>query len=170
MKSNFAKKILWMNLKEHSHADKEKLYTFLNRFEFFKSLSHRQLKEIEPLFFRREYEKDEFLFEHNQPGAALFLIEIGDVSIEIPSGSDQFSQVAILKPGSFLGELALLDNTPRSANARAVSGVAAYALFRNDLNKLAESHPEIAVHIFKGLSQVIGERLKRTNELIHDQN
>lgn len=159
-----------MNLKEDSHSHKEKLYTFLNQFEFFKSLSHRQLKEIEPLFFKRSYEVGEYLFEFNQPGAALFLIEAGEVSIEIPAAADQFIQVAILKPGSFLGELALLDNTPRSANARALQPVSAFALFRNDINKLAESHPEIAVHIFKGLSQVIGERLKRTNELIHDQN
>lgn len=169
MKSFLAKKILWDEVPTKKQTELEQRVQFIQKFQFFESLSKSQLKEIEPLFFERSYAEGEFLFELDQPGAALFILEEGEVAIEISSGTNQFTQIAVLKAGSFIGEIALLDNSPRSANAKALKPVKALALFRTDLNKLVDSHPEIAVHIFRGLGKVVSERLKKTNELLHDQ-
>ena len=72
--------------------------------------------------------------------------------------------LAIIRPEDFLGELALLDDTPRSASARAAEKTEALAFFREDLNELVETQPAIAVKIMKDLAVIIGQRLKAANE------
>ncbi|MDZ4677375.1 MAG: cyclic nucleotide-binding domain-containing protein, partial [Oligoflexia bacterium] len=94
---------------------------------------------------------------------ALFIIMRGEVVVETSSDRAASQKLATIKAGDFLGELALLDDTPRSASARATTPTQAFALFRSDLNRLANLEPEIACEIFKTLACIIGERLKATN-------
>jgi CRP/FNR family cyclic AMP-dependent transcriptional regulator len=116
--------------------------------------------------YEREYQENEFIFETDQPGAALFIVQSGEVSIEILDSEVEITQIAILGKHSFLGELALLDESPRSASARALVPTKVYALFRKDLDRLCESNPDITTQIYKSLASLIGSRLKATNELI----
>jgi CRP/FNR family transcriptional regulator, cyclic AMP receptor protein len=171
MKLLQAKKILWGEVDNQIGPPiVDRIYSLVKNFALFSNLSPRQIKEITHLFFPREYQANEFVFEVGQPGAALFIIQDGEVSVEVPDQGNEFTQIAIVKTGQFVGELALLDNSPRSASARALRTTHTFALFRNDLNKLAQSHPEIAVHIYRGLATLVGARLKKTNELIHEKN
>jgi len=133
---------------------------------FFQNLTNGQLKILNHHLHERRYEEDEYLFEINQPGAALYLVSRGEVSVETSSDPKTATQLAIIRGGEFLGELALLDHSPRSASARAIAPTHVYALFRGDLNRLTEIEPEIACEIFKALAWVIGERLKATNRRI----
>jgi CRP/FNR family transcriptional regulator, cyclic AMP receptor protein len=141
---------------------------FLRMIPFFEHLSEKQLKLLALQLHERQYEENEYLFEINHPGAALFIIMKGEVAIESSNNSAAAVTLATIKSGEFLGELALLDNSPRSASARAIRPTKAFALFREDLNRLARSEPEIACEIFKSLACIIGERLKATNRHVDD--
>ena len=80
-------------------------------------------------------------------------------------------QIALLKGGQFLGELALLDNSPRSASARALVPTVCYAFSRAELYRLQKEDPLISVEIYKNLAWVVGERLKAMNRTLgHTQN
>ena len=76
------------------------------------------------------------------------------------------TRLAVLESGAFFGEMALLDDTPRSANARALEPTRALALYRNDLNGLRHRHPRTACQIYRSLASMIGDRLRSTNELV----
>ena len=136
---------------------------FLRTIPFFEKLSLKQLKILAQQLHERTYEENEYLFEINHPGAALFIVMKGEVAIETTHDAATAVTLATIRAGEFLGELALLDNSPRSASARAVKPTKAFALFREDLNRLAKIEPEIACEIFKCLACIIGERLKATN-------
>src|SRR5438874_13493143 len=96
--------------------------------------------------FERTYETNESIFEEGQPGAALFLILDGKIAIEICRETST-TRLAVLERGAFFGEMALLDDTPRSANARALEPTRTLALYRSDLNGLMDRHARSSCRI-----------------------
>lgn len=143
----------------------------LKKIPLFSSLSKKELKKVLLILHRREYSQGECLFEKGHPGAAMYIIADGEVSIHIQSDSGKEIELAKLQDGTFTGELALLDDSPRSASATAKTPTKAYAFFRSDLNRLIESEPDIGSQILKELATIIGARLKATNEqLLKTQN
>ncbi len=129
----------------------------------FQHLTRRELKKASRLIYERSYQAGEYLFEKGQPGTAMFIIKSGMVKITVP-GTEAEGELATIMPEDFLGELALLDDTPRSASAMAVEKTEALAFFREDLNELIDTYPVIAVKIMRDLSVIIGQRLKAANE------
>jgi CRP-like cAMP-binding protein len=132
---------------------------------FFNELSDRQLKTVSGILFDRKYEIDELIFEEGQPGAALFLILDGKVAIEMPR-ENHTTRLAILERGAFFGEMALLDEAPRSANARSLERTYTLALYRNDLSQLIQRDPQTACQIYRALAHMVADRLRSTNQLI----
>src|SRR5262245_57130937 len=161
-----ADKLLWETLGRWKRSSPElDRIQFLKTVPFFDRLSNRQLKSMSDIMFERTYEADETIFEEGQPGAALFLILQGKIAIEICRESGT-TRLAVLETGAFFGEMALLDDTPRSASARALERTRALALYRNDLNGLRHRHPRTACQIYRSLATMIGDRLRSTNELV----
>ena len=62
--------------------------------------------------------------------------------------------------------MALLDDTPRSANVRALERTRTLALYRNDLNELVDRYAQTACQIYRSLATMIGDRLRSTNQLV----
>ena len=161
-----ADKLLWETLGRWKRSSPElDRIQFLKTVPFFDQLSNRQLKTVSDIIFKRTYEIDESIFEEGQPGAALFLILDGKVAIEIRRESST-TRLAVLERGAFFGEMALLDDSPRSANARALERTRTLALYRNDLNGLMHRHARTACQIYRSLAAMIGDRLRSTNELV----
>jgi CRP-like cAMP-binding protein len=161
-----ADKLLWETLGrwKRSTAELDRIQ-FLKTVPFFDRLSKRQLKTVFDIMFERTYDADESIFEEGQPGAAMFLILDGKIAIEI-SRETSTTRLAVLEKGAFFGELALLDDTPRSANARALERTRTLALYRNDLTGLRHRHARTACQIYRSLATMIGDRLRATNELV----
>ena len=161
-----ADKLLWEPLErwKRTSPDVDRIQ-FLKTVPFFDQLSNRQLKSVSDIMFERTYDVDESIFEEGQPGAALFLILDGKVAVEVVHESST-TRLAVLERGAFFGEMALLDETPRSATARALERTRTLALYRNDLNGLVQRDAKIACQIYRSLAGMIGERLRLTNELV----
>lgn len=166
IKSLRAEKIFWQMLGKWTggKSDVEHL-EFLRSLPFFQELSLWQLRRISDVVFERSYEIGEAVFTQGQPGAALFIIVEGAVEIELLE-EGKHHVLARLEKGHFFGELGLLDDSPRSASAKAIKPVKALALYRTDLNKLVQSDPHAASLIFRSLATLVSDRLKKTNELI----
>ena len=87
----------------------------------------------------------------------------GEVVI-VQEGKDGGRQVlAELTKGDFFGELALLDEEPRSATAKAIESSNLIGFFRTDLLVLIKRYPDLGNKILLNLSRVLGERLRQTN-------
>jgi len=91
------------------------------------------------------------LVEVGQPGAGLFVIGEGEVEVELHDRS------VTRGPGTFVGEIALLTDRPRTARVRAKTDVACWALARKDFVRLLEDHPEIAVRMLPALAEKLAD-------------
>src|SRR6266498_2567520 len=155
-----ADKLLWEPLGRWKRSSPElDRVQFLKTVPFFDQLSNRQLTRVSDIMFERTYETEELIFEEGQPGAALFLILDGKVAIEIYRETST-THLAVLESGAFFGEMALLDDTPRSASARALEPTRTLALYRNDLDGLMHRHARTACQIYRSLASMIGDRLR----------
>jgi CRP/FNR family cyclic AMP-dependent transcriptional regulator len=170
VRKHVADKLLWQILErwKRSSPDLDRIQ-FLKTVPFFNELSHRQLKTVSDIMFERNFEPDELIFTEGQPGAALFLILEGKVAVEM-FRENHTTILAILETGAFLGEMALLNEAPRSANARSVERTYTLALYRNDLSRLIQRDPQTACQIYRALASIVGDRLRSTNELIQAES
>jgi len=133
----------------------------LRALSLFSTLSPRELKTVDGLLHERSYLKDEVIFDQGEEGQALYIIESGKVLI-CRQGQPTGGKIAELGEGRLFGELALLDNSPRAAQARASENCRLAVLFRADFLGLLETHAVIASKIALQLARHIGQRLRET--------
>ncbi len=159
---------LWGNVFQSlmKHKDQTRI-DLISEIPIFQDLSRRELRTVSEILYDRTYEAGEDIFLADQPGAAMFIITSGKVTILLDSEAEhQTTTLAELGEGDFFGEIALLDNSPRSATARAITKTTMLAIFRADLDKLILNEPYIAARIMRQLAIVIGMRLKETNKQV----
>ena len=94
----------------------------------FKDLSMRDLAMVDSLMHERRYLAEEVIFDEGEEGQGLFVVLSGRVKITLPANVD--TVLIELGPGAFFGEVALLDESVRSAQARAIEDTQIVALFR----------------------------------------
>jgi CRP-like cAMP-binding protein/KaiC/GvpD/RAD55 family RecA-like ATPase len=121
----------------------------------FSSVSADDLSGLSRQFTKRRYRKGEIIFHKGDVGSTFHIINIGEVKLSIPSeeGVDVF--LAHLGSGDFFGELALLDERPRSATAIATDSTETLALERDDFLDFVMLYPDVAVSILAVLAQRI---------------
>jgi CRP-like cAMP-binding protein len=125
----------------------------------FRSLKPLEVKFVDGLMHERRYLPEEIIFDEDEEGQALYLVMAG--MVEITRAHDGRRQlVSELGPGSFFGDLALLDDSPRSAQARAVEGCELAVFFRDDFLALMETDAVIGYKISLALARHIGLRLR----------
>ena len=132
----------------------------LGQVPIFENLTPKELKDLTQLTHERSYKANEPVFKKLAPGEGMYVILKGTVEIKDPDSNTTF---ATLGSGDFFGELALLDQEPRSAMAVATEASELIGFFRTDLLTLMKRGPELGNKILLNLSRVLGERLRRTN-------
>ena len=132
----------------------------LRKLSLFVDLTPREMKIVDGYVHERSYLKDEVVFDEGEEGQAIYFILKGKVRIctQQPSAKT----IATLEQGGFFGELALLDNAPRSAQARAAEDCTLAVFFRGDFLGLMDSHAHIASKIALQLARHLGVRLRGT--------
>jgi CRP/FNR family transcriptional regulator, cyclic AMP receptor protein len=135
----------------------------LRSIPLFEQLTDRELTGVERILHERIYKPDEEIFREGEPGVAMFIIRSGSVFIRIGKSGRTLAE---LHDGEFFGELALLDDSPRSASAIAKSESKILAFSQPDLFSVMERNPRLGLKIILALARIIGERLKRMNEQI----
>src|ERR1700761_4760459 len=119
----------------------------------FKDLSMRDLAMVDSLMHERTYLADEVIFDEGEEGQGLFLVMSGRVKIVLPATADNI--LLELGPGAFFGEVALLDQSVRTAQARALEDTQIVVLFRAEFYSLLETHSRIASHISFQLATIL---------------
>jgi CRP/FNR family transcriptional regulator, cyclic AMP receptor protein len=125
---------------------------FLARSPLFAGLPRRLLARLATRFFEKAYRPGEIVFHEGDPGRALFVVVEG--SVEITQARPQGEYVLVtLGPGDAFGELALIDDFPRSATARVVTPGRLLILYKSDFDALIEGNGRIAVVMMRNLSR-----------------
>jgi CRP-like cAMP-binding protein len=125
----------------------------------FSTLTPAGLMVVERLLHEREYVSNEVIFDEGEEAQALYIVLSGRVLISRQTSSG-LQRIAELGPGQFFGDMALLDNSPRSAQARAAENCVLAAFFREDFIGLLETHAAIASKLSLQLARHLGNRLR----------
>ena len=133
----------------------------LKKIPLFASLPEADLQNLESLLRKETMRKGETLFRQGDEGTALYLIIQGRIKISVSRRMDSVT-LAILGQGEFLGEMALLDGLPRSANAIALEESHLYALNRGDFIPFLIHNKKAVDAVLSALSK----RLRKTNDLL----
>ena len=111
----------------------------------------------------RRYRTDQVIFREGEPGDGLFILVEGSVRISKRSATGE-EALAILEPGAFFGEMALIDYLPRAADALANAETDVFFIPLPALRDLLEQHPQLAMKVLFALCEVLTQRLRETNE------
>lgn len=130
----------------------------LKKMALFADLTRREVRVVDGFMHERNYLQQEVVFDEGEQGEAFYLVLEGRVLICRQGQAD--TPIATLEPGNFFGELALLDNAPRSAQARAAENCTLLVLFRGDFLGLMQSHGLIASKIAMRLARHLGARMR----------
>lgn len=94
----------------------------------------------------RQYPKDTMIFSEAQTGSDMFIIQRGEVSItKVVNGNEV--TLAVLKKGDMFGEMALIENKPRSANALAHSDCTLMVINRSNFNQMVATQPQLVAKL-----------------------
>ncbi|MEX0786097.1 MAG: Crp/Fnr family transcriptional regulator [Dehalococcoidia bacterium] len=112
----------------------------------------------------RSYPTGTVIFREGDPGDALYVVVEGNVRIALLSPHGEEATVAMLGPGEFVGDLALLDGRPRSASAIATEPTKMLVVTRADFTEWLSRRPHAALALLETLSL----RVRRTDEVLTD--
>ncbi|MEO8456881.1 MAG: Crp/Fnr family transcriptional regulator [Chloroflexota bacterium] len=136
----------------------------LERVPFLAALAQDDLRWLGERARRRRFPRGDIIFQKDDPGQSLFIIESGTVRIYVPGTQGADLTLAVMGEGDFFGDMSLLDGRPRSASAAAATEAVLLSLERNDFTTLIRSRPEAALAILA----VIAVRLRESDQMATD--
>ena len=110
-----------------------------------------------------EFKEGDYVFREGDLGTEMYIIHEGKVEILSGSGSNE-QLLSVLEKGDFFGEMAILEDLPRAASARAVTDVKLLEINGSTFDKMLRANPEIAVRMMRKLSR----RLRETDQQLRD--
>ena len=128
-------------------------------------LSAQELRLLAKYSRERQYAADALIFGEGEPGDSLYIVVDGAVRISrmVPGMGEEC--LTILERGEVFGELALVDDQPRSADARAhQSTTTVFSISRSLLEEVLSMDPDAAVQFLNLLCRLLCRRLRAMNE------
>lgn len=138
----------------------------LKKIPLFEGLNSPQLEKVAAITSERIVEVGEKIFKEGEVGSDFFIILEGRVRISkhVPGIGEE--ALTILEPGAYFGEMALVDDTPRSADAIAHSRCKLRAIKRDELDGLMFTDKDIAYTLLWTFVRTLAVRLRDTNDKI----
>ncbi|MCQ2611679.1 MAG: cyclic nucleotide-binding domain-containing protein [Treponema sp.] len=110
--------------------------------------------------FAKKYEPGQVIISEFEPGNSFYLIQSGTVQlVKCVNGSKK--NLDILKPGEFFGEMAILDNSPRSATCMAIGNVECLEFNKENFELLITGNPQLALILLKLFCKRIYDQKRR---------
>jgi CRP/FNR family cyclic AMP-dependent transcriptional regulator len=128
----------------------------------FRQVAEADLQALAQLVREYKHSKGSLILTQGSAGEALFLIRSGQVKVTVGSEDGREVILSVLGAGSFFGEMALLDDEPRSAHVIAMEDTTILQLRRDDFRSRLKLAPELAISLLRELSR----RLRRADDTI----
>ena len=137
--------------------------SYLAKYAPFKSFDGNDLEAMGSVGEEKTVKKDELVFDEDSKGDSMYVIKSGAVKI-LKKVKNQENTIAVLNPGEFFGEMALLDGLPRSAAVRATGDAELFMISLDGYQKLRKDKPHTALKLMDIIIKVLSNRLRQANK------
>lgn len=139
---------------QSSYRDLSQQYKveLLKRIDWFASLPPDELALLANRLRVQKYDRHDIIFRRGDPGDAFYIIVQGWVNAFVTSQEGDTIVLNQFGPGDSFGEMALLDNKPRSAGIMALTPLQLLSLNRAEFSAVLQEHPAVALETLLGLS------------------
>ncbi len=135
----------------------------LSECALFDSLNAGQLKSLARKVQVINLPSGETLFREGDVGDTLYFILRGECRVVKEDELGNEMPLATVSSGRILGEMAIVDHSPRSASVRATEGTSLLALDRETFDSMTDSRPDIAVEILRNIARLLSLNLRNTS-------
>ncbi|MCU1375881.1 MAG: putative Crp family transcriptional regulator [Actinomycetia bacterium] len=132
--------------------------------DLFRSLSPDAVQRVVAASAARSLRRGDVLFQEDDDGTELFVVESGRIAIANRSPDGRESVVALMEPGDLFGEMSLFDGLGRSAHARALETSVVHAIPFRAIREELEADPEL----LWGVVEMLARRLRNMDNALAD--
>jgi CRP/FNR family transcriptional regulator/CRP/FNR family cyclic AMP-dependent transcriptional regulator len=134
----------------------------LKNVHLFATLNEKDIEVISRIIYINNYAKGEVVFQEGEKGDSLYIVLKGQVKVCLYDEDGREYILAAIGKDGFFGELALIDELPRSANVITLENSELLIIRRHEFTRLLMENPTITISILKVLSR----RLREADERI----
>ena len=139
--------------------------TFFRRFALFAELDDRELASIAAVAKTRRYAKDDVVFHADESGDVFCLIKEGQVKVTMISPEGKEIILSLLGTGEFFGEMALIEDEPRSATVVATEPLELVTIWRSDFLQILAENFSITKKVLMEMSHRLRNASNRIESL-----
>ena len=134
----------------------------LRKVPLFRQLAPTDLDRVAEISRERAYPRNSVILFEDDPGDALYVVAQGQVKVVLIGEDGREVILSVLGEGEFFGEMALIDDEPRSAHVIAMEDSTLLVIRREEFQGQLEQTPGIALALLRELSR----RLRRADEKV----
>jgi CRP-like cAMP-binding protein len=166
-----------MNMKETRPLGKSRMKDaiteFLTSFPFFDTLDTQELALAAEYLQLVEIDAGKTLFKEGEKGDCVYFVVDGELDVikeTVSGGKVGIDRVVIstLTRGRSIGEMSVIDGTPRSASVKARTHSTLAALTLEGFDFICTQHPKIGVKILKGVARLLSMNMRKTSSRLAD--
>jgi CRP/FNR family cyclic AMP-dependent transcriptional regulator len=136
--------------------------TMLREIPLFQLLDDDELNALGAQMDEKQFWAGQMIFAEGDPGGIMYIVHSGKVEAFIKDSNGEHVRLSEFEKGEMFGELSLLDNESRSANAKALEDTLLLVVDRHDLEVLFKSH----VHAAFDVMAMLGKRIREADRLV----
>ena len=127
-------------------------------------LNVEQWRVIAPYLTQHDIRAGDLLIKQGDTDRTMYFLGSGSLQVFISGGPPGSSRLAILRPGSVVGESGLFTDTARNANVEAMTACAVWALRGPRLEELAQRSPGLALELLRAAGGVMATRMRANQQ------
>ena len=137
----------------------------LTTIPLFSNMQHENLELLSSQIQPHKYKKNSIIIAEGEDSDSLYIVNQGKVKIYISDDEGKEMLLRILGPGDYFGELAILDQKPRSASAITLCDSNLSVITSKDFMQCLQSDPEIAINLLQVLASCLRDATESQRQL-----
>jgi len=148
--------------------DAAELHSALKNTKIFSGLEEAELNILVSCMRRVRFDQGETVFREGEEGDTMYVILDGLINISVPLADGKELSLANMEKGNFFGDMAIIENAPRSATCKVAQACDLIALSRSDFFDIVHKHPGTALKILYRMMNIMAERFKTSGAVLSE--